>query len=236
MRGFRSWSAISLVSAALATACGRLDFDPRADSTTAGSDCPAFAVFCDDFESGDLAGWTRTDLSPGAVATVDRTEAHSGVFGLDATVPVEAGDGGAATAALAIPTATTGMLATREWMDLSASLDDYEGVIIYGNGATGQYAVVGADCQGMWNAGEQTGSDLVDHPGMVPSPALATWTCIELDYTFPANGDAARMQLFVGDRSRSTRRRWIPPPRTTTSRSASRAPTWPAITSGAMTW
>ncbi len=190
----------------LSVGCGRISFDPLgggpSDATAAdtlASACPPFATLCDDFESGGLAKWTGSDVSPGAEAIVDQSTAHSGVYGLDATVPVEPSDGALATAALVTLPQSTGMLAVREWIELSAPLVDYESVIIIYSSSPTHYAIVGGDNNSLWNAGEDSPSGgLVDHPSSLPVPALGVWTCVELDYTFPSTG-SAQIQVFVGD-------------------------------------
>ncbi len=198
----------------LAAACGRLDFggrphdgaiasgDAPSDGAIdtmldgdAGGGCPSFTLFCDDFESGDLAKWTAEDMPSSQLVT---TAAHyTGTYGLDSSVPPASGNGGEGDVYYASNDAfSTGTLAIREWVYAPAQLINYVGTleVTFGAPATAtQYIEVNADDVGAWSLSEFGSAGLHDHDGNVDA-ATATWSCVELVIEL---GSAASATLYI---------------------------------------
>jgi hypothetical protein len=94
-------------------ACGRVGFEA--------AECPPFAEFCDDFESGDLTKWSWTGVAPGATVVATETHAHSGKWGMLVAAPPTT-DGGA-TAGFEYAATSTGTVAIREWVYSPVTFD-----------------------------------------------------------------------------------------------------------------
>jgi hypothetical protein len=194
-------------------ACGRLDFDghahdamPLADAppsdaiatpdSDAGGGCPSFAVFCDDFESGNLSKWTGEDVP--ASQTVDAAARYTGNYGYDAVVPTDMGAGaeGDAYRSSTAVTYATGTLAIREWVYSPAQLINYVGTmeVTLGPPATAmQYLEVISNDVGAWSLSEFGSAGLHDHEGSIAAQT-ATWTCVELVIDL---GSAASVTLYI---------------------------------------
>src|SRR5262245_8253685 len=200
--------------AVLAVGCGRLAFDPAGfddddisdgavgDGATGNGTCPSFAVFCDGFESGDLSKWTFTHYSgPNPTALAVTTPTHGGAFVLASNVP-PGGQDAAASPVLAIPAQSTGTLAVRQWIYATQAIRNFNVVQVLQNDQTGQFTTVGGDEAGRWVSSDNTASNvLLDHRSAVMTAPLATWTCVEMVFTFPQNASPARIQLFVNETS-----------------------------------
>ena len=187
-------------------ACGRVGFDSLVDGAGAPGDgtasaCPAFAVLCDDFETGDLSKWTATDTSVGGQVVVDSVEAHSGTFALDAKIAMTT-DGAISAICSQQPTVSAGMLAVREWI-YSPALPptNYDEMIILSNlssctdNGTTAYSTLGCDNNNNWETGDSSTAGLFSYVGS-PCVAADTWICIETDYTL---GSTPRVQIYIDD-------------------------------------
>jgi hypothetical protein len=160
--------------------------------------CPGFATLCEGFEGADLTQWTRLELYGPAMAEINGVRPRTGALGLEATVDAAATDDSAAAPTLRFPAITTGTLATRIWFNLDAPLEAFNLLVVFRNHQTGRYATAGGNNPGNWVATEQTPGGLFDHNSTIATPPLATWTCVELVYTFPGP-QAGRIQLYVDD-------------------------------------
>jgi hypothetical protein len=197
----------------VAAGCGRIRFaeldaasgdgrtaDSRADTSGDAAPpgtCPAFAMFCDDFETGDISKWTMPYMTPGATLVVDGVQVHSGTHALHGIVP-PGSPGDAAAAVYNLPSArTTGVLAVRAWIYPPVPLTRFDGVLIYENNVgVNPSLLVGGDNTPDWVASEGlSGGSTVDHSSTVLT-TLAMWTCVEVDYTF---GSPSNIEVFVGD-------------------------------------
>lgn len=180
--------------------CGRLGFDPLAGSDGDGgiSACPSFALFCDDFESGDLSRWARTSISGTSTVTVAAGVGRTGSFGLDAQNRPNTGGGAASSAVRRAPSAT-GMIAVRSWNKLMTPLRNYNLVLEFRDRASGDFTTAGGNSVANWVSTEirAPSSSVIDHASSVPVPNTGTWVCVEMTYTHePAPG---RVQVFVND-------------------------------------
>jgi len=180
----------------LAAGCGRIAFDPLGgdgghDGASVAS-CPAFAQFCDGFESGDVSAWSGSDVSPGGTIGATQQPVHSGNFALAATMPMQS-NGAAAAVLHDFAPISTGVLAVREWINTPVPIVAYDGVLdIYD---VFQHYVLAAGDSNMWVVSENSPSGgLANYYGS-PTPPLDTWTCIEVDVTFSPR----RFELFVDD-------------------------------------
>ncbi|HEX4451058.1 MAG TPA: hypothetical protein VH143_09325 [Kofleriaceae bacterium] len=176
-----------------AAACGRVDFGGRPRDAMplgdvhsrdaanpipdgdAGGGCPSFAVFCDDFESGDLAKWSGEDLPASQLVTTGARD--TGTYGLDSSVPTDQGAGAEGDVyAVSNAAFSAGMFAVREWVYSPAQLINYVGTLEVTLGApatTSQYVEVNADDVGAWSLSELGGAGLHDLDGNIDA-ATAT--------------------------------------------------------------
>lgn len=202
-----------LLCALLTAGCGRLAFESHdsgladappardgdaADAADALSGCPSGAILCDDFEIGDLSRWSGLLLDGPATLDVNGTRVHTGMFALDAAVGPAASDGGNAVPYLHLATArSTGVLAVREWLSLDSTLQLFNMMIVMHNEGTNQFVAAGGNNVGDWVVTDDDGNGpTIDHQSTSPTPAVGTWTCVELVYSFPP---VNRIELFVDD-------------------------------------
>lgn len=160
--------------------------------------CPAFALFCDDFELGDLSRWSDTLLQGSATAIVSGTRVHGGSFALETRVDPAAMDGGNALAAVMLAPQSTRALAVRQWINLGVELRNFNIVVELRNTATNEYVAVGGNNSANWVATEDPGTGAVDHQTGVATPGLDVWTCVELVYVFTPPS-MPRLELYVND-------------------------------------
>jgi hypothetical protein len=172
---------------------GARDSIDRTDVAAAA--CPAFALFCDDFETGDVSRWTGTHLDPGVSLGIESATVHGGMYALQGTVPMGSTDGDAASVTKTFGDQSTGMIAVREWIYQVQPLNHFDGVMILEPVASGLPAVlVAGDGSTLWDVSEDSGTS-VDH-GTTQTVATTMWTCVELDYTF---GSPSTIELYVAD-------------------------------------
>src|SRR5262245_58539038 len=140
--------------------CGRLGFEDRAllaggdagrrsDGSAMQGDaltavCPAFAIFCDDFESGDLTKWDYVDAVSKDEAKAQTAEFHSGSFALEAYQPTTTTYGVSAVV-FGPGQRSTGILAVREWIRPIEPLTS-DSVVGYTNYT--DYTSIGGDANG----------------------------------------------------------------------------------------
>jgi hypothetical protein len=193
-----------LLSAGLLSGCGRLGFGLLESSDAAPSDviaaggiCPPFATFCDDFEAGpgNFDAWSGRNTDTGSVV-IGSSHAHSGRFALEAVAPPATGSGGEDDLYHRFAVQSTGMLAARAWIYSPEPLVNYDEVIYFTNPQTSQYAEAGSNDEGHWSVSDFSTAGLFDHGSTAATPALDTWSCVELDYTFAA-GAAGRVELYI---------------------------------------
>lgn len=154
--------------------------------------CPSAALFCEDFEDGNLDGWTK--MESGGTLAIDTTHAFSGKNALGITLATGQRGG---------------------WLQRTGSpLFPLPGNAIYGRvmmyfealpaGHTDFVRGASTGGQTPWyNVGEQTGKVLLNYYGngsdcwARPSPStnipLQTWMCWEWSY----DGSKNQMQFFI---------------------------------------
>src|SRR5688572_492694 len=157
--------------------------DGSGDSTTidgpAVVGCPVFAMFCDDFELGNLSRWTKTDVTVAAgYVKASGARVRNGSFALEAFSP--AGTTEVVDAVLQFSAQTTGTLAVRSWFNATIRLDGYDLVTALSNKQTPQYATAGGNSSSLWVSTEADVNDMgFDHPSSTPTPNTDVWTCLE---------------------------------------------------------
>jgi len=166
------------------------DLTTTIDGGAAISGCPAGAIFCDDFETGDLSRWPNpvTNCKAGTVEGVDGTRAFRGARSLHATEP-NTGVSGGCDLSLPINPVSSGVLAVRFYVYSPALLrGDWTGLLYFDDGA---YVALGDNTMpGQWKiywAADYYGIGVQETPG--------AWQCVEevLDVT------NSRIELFVDD-------------------------------------
>ena len=179
---------------ALAAGGGRLGFTAGADAMAGDSGnaiadalaalpCPAFAMFCDGFESGGLTAWQSSQVTPTGTLDVEVTRVHSGAYALEANMPPYSNDGESAAIGDPVPTQSTGTLSVREWVYMPGLLGDFEAVMYIGG--TGYYLNTRV-ASGLWGLSENSPSrGLFDYPGSVVQ-VTNKWTCVETTIVFGA--------------------------------------------------
>lgn len=197
-----AWTCVALVG------CGRIGFAPGSNGgdgsppgETVAPSCPAFALLCDDFESGDLATWTRVDTGQGGTAVVTTARAHAGTHALEADGPPQATSGAQGAPTLRFAAMTSGVLAVREWIDLMVPMQRFDLVAEMQTLSPLQYITAGGDDNAVWASSElgPPGNVGPDHTSTTATPAVGTWACLEMVYTFASGASNATIQLFVDE-------------------------------------
>jgi hypothetical protein len=196
--------------------CGRIGFLPSGGDANTGDGnvpgdlipdaptCPAFALLCDDFESGSLTThWTRVDTAQGGTATITSTNPHTGSRSLEVDCPAQATPDAQAAPTLRIAPQTTGVLAVREWINSTTQMQHFD-LVAQLETFPSQYSSAGGNDFGYWVSTEldpppiNMGPDHTSTPN-VATPAPGTWTCVELVYTFAGAAGNAQIQIFVNE-------------------------------------
>jgi len=195
-------SGLLVVWFTTAAACGRIGFSASTDGPTAdgvtSSDgvvpaeaCPAFASFCDGFESGNLNAWSSSSITA-ATLTVQSSIVHSGHYALEAV-------GQPSTSFFAwayhdFPTQTSGIIAEREWVYAPQPLVQWEQTLgAYGN----EWVIVTGGGNNIWMAAEGNNSGVLGNWESTTPVAQSAWVCVELDVTLATTGSA--LVLYVTD-------------------------------------
>jgi hypothetical protein len=188
---------------ALLAGCGRVGFGTHDAPNVIGDGvivgdaavtCPADAILCDDFETGNLSNWSRQVIG-GTAASVDVTTSfrHGGTHALQLSYPGGSGTSGAAAVAFG-HMVNTGTLAIREWVESPDPLTKFNLVLTETNLVTGQFVTAGGNNSALWVSSEQNaGGTLVDHNSSVPT-AIGQWTCVEAVITIAS---PSQVQLFI---------------------------------------
>lgn len=176
----------------------RLRFDPielddAAPPAVAG--CPAFAIFCDDFETGDLTRWP-VRYAMGSMLAVDGARIHGGTYALDTAVGPNQAEATKSAVVYPIDPQSSGTLAARAWFStVDAALQYFNSVLMFDNvGEPLHYSGVMADDLQHWIVSESSAAGLLDHTAATLASA-DTWTCVELDYDFAP----PRVRLYIDD-------------------------------------
>jgi hypothetical protein len=202
---------VRVVWACALLGCGRIGFVPGdsrigdgvgAEDMAAPS-CPAGALLCDDFESGTTAKWTRSASAQGGTATITSANPHSGALSLEVDCAAQAMNDCQGALELDFSPQTTGVLAVREWLNTTTTMQHFDLVAQVETLAPFQYSSAGGNDFGMWVSTElgPPGNMGPDHTSATSTPAPGTWTCLELVYTFSGAAGAARIQMFVDEAS-----------------------------------
>ena len=174
-----------MLAIVLCSGCDYVLHLSHVDPPDAALACPTDAILCDDFESGGVAKWTGQTESH-ATVVVDNAAAHSGMYGLDITGMASAGAEG--DVYLTIAPMTTGVLAVRAWINVSQPLTAFDSVMTLGPDF-GTHLEVSSDVN-LWRVIDGA----ADYDSDVTTPALGTWTCVEVDYDY----DTPSVAVFVG--------------------------------------
>ena len=205
----RGWWFAAVV--ALAPACGRIGFDaggidPTGDGGNTSGDtmfgdgaagaCPAFALMCDDFESGALTKWTRLEQVGLGTSGLQTNTTRSGTFAF-AGNKMPSGNSGAQALVLDLTPQTTGVISVRQWIYAMDPIEDFDLVASVKNADDQNYTAVGGDAAGLWVVSEmRNGGATVDTSTSIATVGPSTWTCVELVFTF---GSPPQVQVFVND-------------------------------------
>jgi hypothetical protein len=141
--------------------------------------CPAGAIFCDDFETGNLSKWTSSGVKKdaGSLTVQTATKLH-GMYALRAIgngMP-SPGDIDAEVEKDFPPTAPP--LAVRANVYLPAGLGNFDSVIALYDTGTNSFAI-GGDSNATWVVSENEANAPDRHSDMVPVSA-GSWHCVEL--------------------------------------------------------
>ncbi len=193
------------------TACGRVGFSELARGTgdggrpggdVQGSDgdrdsappgCSPGAVFCDDFESGDLAKWAGTDTIDGSTIAVAGDPVHAGSFALLGTTQgVSLGDYADAHVTFASP--STGSTSARAFLfKVGSSAEDSSALELSNTGLGGSLSVH-LDPDTNWEVTEAPAAG-ASQTLTTTVPFTAIWVCIEVGY----DAEGGMIELFIDD-------------------------------------
>ena len=168
---------------------GRLTDGNRGDIGQDGVDgassglCPAFAIFCEDFES-DLSQWTMTELvGLNASSSITTVRPHTGTRALESNKDAS-GSSGAACVVGPIGTHSSGVLAARAWVYAPVPIENFDLVLGLSDSSNNNYTVVGGDTSVNWVGSEVRASGSpIDFSSATPTSANQ-WLCVELVFTF----------------------------------------------------
>jgi hypothetical protein len=194
---------------ALACGCGRIGFsaitdrDASGDGVVPAEACPAFASFCDGFESDNLGAWSYSVVTS-ATLQAESSIVHTGHDALESVGPSSTVFYG--WAVHDFPAQTSGILAVREWMYSAQPLvADDQVLTLDGGSANGNdFISVTGGVDNTWRAPEGDGATntvYADHPSTTPI-AQSTWVCIELDVMLATTGSS--LILYVADQQVAT--------------------------------
>jgi hypothetical protein len=189
--------------------CGRFGFDAAdppgdgrpgnsgdgGDAPIAGG-CPAFALFCEDFESGSLNTntWT-TEIVGSSTTMITTSQTHDGTYALDSQSGVQ-GSAGVSAIARPIGSHSTGTLAARVWVNAAVPIENFDLVLGFSDALDNNYTTVGGDQFAAWVSSEaRTSSGTTDLHSTTPTTANQ-WTCVELVFAF---GTPPQVQVFIDD-------------------------------------
>lgn len=174
---------------------GRLG-DGRRDGTGDGGGnglCPAFATFCEDFESGSLSQWPMSEIVGPSSTMITTVRPHTGTRALESQTQPSGGSGVAGVIA-PIGTHSTGMLAARVWINATVAVENFDLVLSLGDAQNNNYTTVGGDGFANWVVSEaRTTSGTTDSSSVTLTHANQ-WQCVELVFTF---GGTPHFDVFV---------------------------------------
>jgi hypothetical protein len=209
----------------LACGCGRIGFNTTASATADGATsgdgvtssdgvvpaeaCPAFASFCDGFESGNLDAWSGSQVTA-ATLTVQSSIVHSGHYALESVGPPSTSF--YAWAVHDFPTQTSGIIAARDWVYAPQTLGHWDSPLGVDTGSANNYDYILVSSAGnnIWTATEgDSTTDFADHASTTPL-AQSTWVCVELDVMLATTGST--VALYVADQQVMTASLLTPSP------------------------
>lgn len=189
----------------LTAACGRIGFtngssDDGRTLDSAMATCPAFADFCDDFETGDLSRWEGMRIVGVGNVSVESDAARDGRFGLHALVPSPAAGNDEASIKVARASPRSGTYAMREWIYALTPIVNYT-FVLSARDERGAYAAVGGNLSGDWVTSEAPsgGTPIGDHPSTMAVAAPGGWVCVELNLIIGSTPATSTVELYVGD-------------------------------------
>lgn len=160
--------------------------------------CPSSAIFCDDFESGGLSGWSiRTTSGSGnsvaAQGTVGAVAPYRGNFMLHAQSNPTANS--RAVAQRSFSTVASGTFGLRAYVNAPTALSDTTGVFLLQDSATGTYLTVEQE-NGTIAVSRNNDSSggyywFTSAPASLPANH---WSCLEVVVDL---GSSGRVQLFL---------------------------------------
>lgn len=190
------------VAVVLAVGCGRVGFATQPDAehgdatADAANECPAFATFCDGFESGSLSAWSGSSVSAGTSLGVQTAIVHSGRYALVADIPANQPINEIAAAVHAFPEQTTGTFAARVWLYITVSLAQFQVPVTAYDTTAASYVDFNGGTANDWVVTEGNSSTGSNHTSTTPV-TLDAWTCVELDVDLDASVPSAT--LYVED-------------------------------------
>jgi len=223
---------------ALACGCGRIGFQDRTgdggardgtgDGVVPAEACPAFASFCDGFESGNLNAWSGSQATA-ATLTVQSSIVHSGHYALESVGQPSTSFG--ADASHDFPTQTSGSIATREWVYAPQPLVQWEQLlaVLSGSANNDDYVTVLGNDNNIWMASEGDASAVLGNYLSTTPVAQSAWVCVELDVMLATTGSTA--VVYVADQEIVTATLVTPSP----GYSSIRAGLWTGVSGGGAT-
>jgi len=200
----------SLVLIVALASCGRYGFTPSEDPSGDGGAlgdgrrdglgdgggnglCPAFAILCEDFESGSLTQWPMSEIVGPSTTMITTVRPHSGTRALESTTNQS---GGAGVAAIIAPIGnhSTGVIAARVWVNAPVPIENFDLLFSIGDALNDNYSSVGGNGVADWVVSEaRTSSGTFDTDSTTATQANQ-WACVELVFTF---GSTAHFDVFV---------------------------------------
>jgi hypothetical protein len=155
------------------------------------------AIFCDDFESGDLSKWTGSATCSNCTVVASEQYVHAGNYALLGDTTGGASVADTAEAFVTFSPRATGMLAARVWADPVQVASENAGVLELeaGAGDTTHAIIINMSDLRLWQVAELANTNEDDNESSAV-PSQGTWTCLEVDVQLES---PAQIALYVDD-------------------------------------
>jgi hypothetical protein len=170
---------------------------PRSDAGS--SACPAFAVFCDGFETGNFSLWTaESPLDGPATIAVDGVQHFRGAFAAHASAPQQAEDGSFVASRSVemktLPQMSSGLFAMRAYLFLAEAQSEGTALLALSQQASGASLVVSVNsgALALSKSGFEGGDGITLASGV---PAPGSWHCLQWLVTLDPSAGNVKMSL-----------------------------------------
>lgn len=158
--------------------------------------CPAGALICDDFESGNASKWMTDTRAPSTV-TVDTVRPHGGLYSVHAAAPANGGIDSYAEYLVTYSKVPPMTFSVRFWLYAQTAPGNYGLFVTFRRGASANIGL-GANPTNNFVITENDAT-VPDHNSTTALP-LGQWICVQLRVDYPtATASQGRVRAFLGN-------------------------------------